>query len=106
MDNVNLTSADFPNATYIGLSTFFNCRNLETINFPNVITIDQTAFQSNKVQVYNFPKIKFIGFSAFPDGIGNNPKIILGTAHTIPTEIEFVERAFYRNLEDGGRDTL
>ena len=40
----NLTTASFPNATYIGKSAFASCTNLTTASFPNATRIGNSAF--------------------------------------------------------------
>jgi hypothetical protein len=74
-----LTSVDFPNATYIGGSAFNSCSSLATVNLPKVTYIAGNGFYGciplNNVEL---PKISCIETRAFRN-CNSLTKIIIGT---------------------------
>lgn len=61
-----LSLANFPNVTTINSSAFSGCSSLREVNFPNVTTIRSSAFSScSSLQEVSFPSLTTIGDSAF-----------------------------------------
>jgi len=61
----NIINVDFPKATTIGKSAFYNTK-LESVNFPKVITIGDSAFSScSSLKNASFPLAETIGVDAF-----------------------------------------
>lgn len=63
---INITGHCVTKVSYRG---FYNCRNLSSINFENVETVESEAFRycSHKIAARPFPKLKTIGNNAFRD---------------------------------------
>lgn len=58
----SLTSASFPNVTYLGVYAFDGCTNLESVNFPKLQSIgrgstDGYIFRNTKVTTLYFPEL-------------------------------------------------
>jgi hypothetical protein len=61
-----LASVNFPNVTSIEMSAFQGCSTLTTVNIPNVETIAMSAFEDcSALTTVNFPKATTIGASTF-----------------------------------------
>ena len=65
-DCIHLKSASLENAEAIGVETFYGCKSLKTINFPNVITIESEAFLRSGLEYFDSPAtLKQVGVKAF-----------------------------------------
>lgn len=58
----SLTSASFPNVTYLGVYAFDGCTNLESVNFPKLQSIGRSGtdgyiFRNTKVTTLYFPEL-------------------------------------------------
>lgn len=82
-----LTTASFPNATYIGGSAFYSCRSLTTFNAPNVSSIIKDAFcHCEKLKTASFPNVSIIRNNAF-SCCYNLDTIILGNSNAPKTDM-------------------
>ena len=64
--NTNLTTAIFPDVTYIGDSAFRLCSNLATATLPNLTSIETDAFCGcTSLTKISFPKATYVGSYAF-----------------------------------------
>ena len=62
----NLTTVNFPSATFIGASAFYFCSKLTTASFPNATSIENYAFEyCSKLTTASFPNATSIGNYAF-----------------------------------------
>lgn len=63
---INLTTVNFPAATYVGSYAFNNCSSLTTLNFPAVTNMGWYAFYGcKKLTTADFPLISLINESVF-----------------------------------------
>lgn len=64
--NSGLTSANFPNVTSLGSAVFYYCRNLVSVNLPKITSIPTQLFYScPKLTSADFPLVTSVGESAF-----------------------------------------
>lgn len=64
----NLSTANYPNVSYIGVGAFAYCASLSSVHLPNVKYINRNAFEENfRLSYVSLPNVSFIGSSAFKD---------------------------------------
>ena len=95
-----LTSVDFPNATYIGDSAFNNCNSLTSIDLPNVTSMGDWVFEGcNSLTSIDLPEnITSIGSYAF-NSCSNLSTVIISTNQIITLGDKWV---FYNTPIENG----
>lgn len=64
-----LTTATFSNADEVGLNAFSNCKVLSQINLPKATKIGVLSFYKSKLSTVNLPNAMMIDSSAFKDNV-------------------------------------
>ena len=83
----NLKKVTMTNATNINSNAFYNCTGLISANFPNVETVQASAFNSSGLASITFNKLVTLGSSSDYSGIFENTPM---TSIRIPSTIKTI----------------